>query len=213
MFKDDTAIILIECQNEFCSPDGALYGAVKEVLVENNVIENIRATIEKLRGKCHIIHIPICFSKGYPEIGKNPYGILKGVVDGKAFIKGSKGSEFYNDLAPEENDIIIEGKRTLCAFGSSNIDRVLRANNIKKIALAGFLTNVCVEGTARSAYDQGYEVYILSDCTATTSIEEQQYTVEKIFPLFAKVVTHDEFINMVLEDRETLATVERAYYT
>jgi nicotinamidase-related amidase len=212
MFKDDTAVVLIECQNEFCAEDGALYGAVKDVLLDNKMIENTRELLQKLRGKCHIIHIPISFAEGYPEIGKNPYGILKGVVDGNAFLKGSKGAEFYPELAPAENDIVVEGKRTLCAFGSSNIDRILRANNIKRIALGGFLTNVCVEGTARSAYDQGYEVFLLSDCTAATSKEEQQYAVEKIFPLFAKVVKHNEFIDLVLKDKANAAAGERAYY-
>ncbi len=213
MLKKDTALVLIECQNEFCSTDGGLYGAVQEVLIENKVLENIQGALNALRGKCNILHVPISFAEGYPEVSNEPYGIMKGVVEGNAFIKGSKAAEFYTDLAPQKDDIVVEGKNTLSAFNSSNLNAILRAKGIKTIALAGFLTNVCVESTARDAFDLGYEVFILSDCTAATSKEEQQYAVEKIFPLFAKVVTHNEFINCVVGDKITVNSKGRAYYS
>ena len=48
-------------------------------------------------------------------------------------------------LAPEPQDIVIEGKRGLDAFASTNLDFILRARGITTIALGGFLTNCCVE--------------------------------------------------------------------
>lgn len=212
MLKDYVALVLIECQNEFCSTDGVLFQAVKEVLDANDVLANIKTTLEAARGKCHIIHTPIKFSEGYPEISPNPYGILKGVVDGNAFLNGSKGSEFYHEFIPSKGEVIAEGKKTLSAFGSSNLDTILRANSIKTIFIAGFLTNVCVEATARSAYDLGYEVYVLSDCTAATSLEEQNFATEKMLPLFSKVVTHKEFIELLSCDSAEPEIRQRAYY-
>jgi ureidoacrylate peracid hydrolase len=67
-------------------------------------------------------------------------------------------------------------------------------NCIKNVAFAGFLTNVCVEGTARSAYDNGYKVFLLKDCTAAMSAEEQKFVEEKFFPLIGEVVAHDGFL-------------------
>jgi nicotinamidase-related amidase len=212
MFKNDTAVVLIECQNEFCSKEGALYNAVKDVLEENRVLDNINNLLNSAREHCYVVHVPISFQQGYPEIGKNPYGILKGVIDAGAFQKNEKGSEFYDAFKPAQKDIIAEGKKTLCAFGSSNLDTVLRANNIKNLAFAGFLTNVCVEATARTAYDRGYNVFVISDCTAATSKEEQTFATEKIFPLFARVLTHTDFINQVLEGKELTTRSERGYY-
>lgn len=206
----DTAVVLIECQNEFCSAEGALHGAVKDVLTQNNVLENVKSLLERVEGKCKVIHVPITFQKGYPEVSENPYGIMKGVVEANAFEKDSQGADFF--FSPKEGDIVAEGKKTLCAFASSNLDSILRANNVKKVAFAGFLTNVCVEASARSAYDKGYEVYILSDCTAATSMEEQQFAVNKIFPLFAHVMTQEEFVNAVVEGKETSSAGGRAYY-
>lgn len=212
MLREDTAVVLIECQNEFCSVDGVLHQAVKDVVTENNVLENIKDLLASVRGKCKVIHVPIFFAGGYPEIGKAPYGILKGVVENKAFLKGGKGADFYPAFEPQEGEIVAEGKKTLSAFGSSNLNYILRSNDIKRIALVGFLTNVCVEATARSAYDLGYEVIILSDCTAATTQEEQKFAVEKIFPLFAKVMCSEEFVESLTKDAQTVEVAERSYY-
>ena len=49
-----------------------------------------------------IMHAPITFAEGYNEISAHPYGILKGVVDGKAFVKGTWGAAIVDDLAPAD---------------------------------------------------------------------------------------------------------------
>ena len=47
-----------------------------------------------------VMHAPITFAAGYNEISSHPYGILKGVVDGKAFVKGTWGADIVDELAP-----------------------------------------------------------------------------------------------------------------
>ena len=98
-----------------------------------------------------VMHAPITFAEGYGEINDHPYGILKGVVDGRAFIKGSWGAAIVDELGPAEGDIVIEGKRGLDTFASTNLDFILRSKGIKTIVLGGFLTNCCVESTMRAA--------------------------------------------------------------
>lgn len=38
----------------------------------------------------------------------HPYGILKGVVDAMAFVKGECGAEIVDVLAPQDGDVVIE---------------------------------------------------------------------------------------------------------
>ncbi len=64
---------------------------------------------------------------------------------------------------------MIEGKRGLDAFGSTNLDFILRSKGITTVVLAGFLTNCCVESTMRSAYEKGFEVITLTDAVGATS--------------------------------------------
>ena len=88
-----------------------------------------------------IVHAPITFAPGYYEISEHPYGILKGVVDSTAFVKGEWGADFVDAIAPQEGDVVVEGKRGLDTFATTNLDFILRARGITTIALGGFLTN------------------------------------------------------------------------
>ncbi|HID85754.1 MAG TPA: cysteine hydrolase [Anaerolineae bacterium] len=195
MDPKETAVVLIEFQNEFCSPDGALYGAVKEVLERNNTIPNTVDLVEKARAKgVQIVYVPISFTEDYHELMDEPYGILKAVKDGKTFRKGTKAVEIIEELTPQPGDLVVEGKRGLCGFATTNLDFILRQRGIRNVALAGFLTNVCVESTMRTAYEKGYNVITLTDCTAATSWEIQEFTVKTNYPVYSRPMTHDEFL-------------------
>jgi nicotinamidase-related amidase len=134
------------------------------------------------------------FHEGYNEISAHPYGILKGVVDGNAFVKGTWGAAIVDELAPQEGDIVIEGKRGLDTFASTNLDFILRSKGIKTIALGGFLTNCCVESTMRSGYENGYQVITLNDCVAATSAEEHENAIKYDFPMFSQPMSSADFI-------------------
>ena len=190
-----TAVVLIEYQNDFTSEGGALHDAVKPVMNSTNMLANTMETVKRARELgATIVHAPITFTDDYHELTSEPYGILKGVVDSKSFRKGSWGSEIVEELTPEPQDIIIEGKRGLDGFASTNLDFVLRSRGITDIALGGFLTNCCVESTMRTGYEKGYNVVTLKDCTAALSEEEQKAAVEKNYPMFSRPMDHDEFI-------------------
>src|SRR5580692_3068265 len=143
-----TAIVLIEYQNDFTTEGGVLHGAVAEVMDKTSMLANTQRVVDAARAAgATVMHAPITFAKGYNEISSHPYGILKGVVDGNAFVKGTWGAAITEELDPQEGDIVIEGKRGLDTFASTNLDFILRSKGISTIVLGGFLTNCCVEST------------------------------------------------------------------
>ncbi|MEV6491337.1 cysteine hydrolase [Actinoplanes sp. NPDC051633] len=181
-----TAVVLIEYQNEFTSDGGVLHGAVSAVMDKTQMLPKTVALVEAARAAgVTIMHAPITFAPGYGELSRYPYGILKGVVDGNAFVKGTWGAAIVDDLTPAEGDILIEGKRGLDTFASTNLDFILRSRGIETVILAGFLTNCCVESTMRSAYENGYRVITLTDCTAATSPEEHDNAIAYDYPMFS----------------------------
>jgi ureidoacrylate peracid hydrolase len=91
--------------------------------------------------------------------------------------------------------VIVEGKRGLDTFATTNLDFILRARGITTIALGGFLTNCCVESTMRTGYEKGYSVITLSDCVAATSTEEHENAIRFDYPMFADVMTSEAFTN------------------
>ena len=191
-----TAVVLIEYQNDFATEGGGLHDAVRPVMEKTDMLANTARIVEAARAAgATIMHAPITFAKGYNELGSHPYGILKGVVDGKVFVKGTWGAQIIDDLAPAEGDILIEGKRGLDTFASTNLDFILRSKGITTIALGGFLTNCCVESTMRSGYENGYKVITLSDCVAATSVEEHQNAITYDYPMFSTPMNSEEFVN------------------
>jgi ureidoacrylate peracid hydrolase len=190
-----TALVLIEYQNDFTTDGGVLHGAVAGVMEKTGMLANTCRVAEAARAAgATVMHAPITFAAGYNEISSHPYGILKGVVDGNAFVKGTWGAAIVDDLAPAGDDIVIEGKRGLDTFASTNLDFILRSKGITTIALGGFLTNCCVESTMRTGYEHGYQVITLSDCVAATSPEEHDNALKYDYPMFSQPMDSGSFI-------------------
>jgi nicotinamidase-related amidase len=190
-----TAVVLIEYQNEFTSDGGVLHDAVAPVMDKTGMLPKTVAFVDAARAAgCTIMHAPITFAAGFGELSRHPYGILKGVVDGNAFVKDSWGAAIVDVLAPQPGDIVVEGKRGLDTFASTNLDFMLRSKGISTIVLGGFLTNCCVESTMRSGYENGYRVITLTDCVAATSQAEHDNAISFDYPMFSLPVSADEVI-------------------
>ncbi len=193
-----TAVVLIEYQNDFTTPGGVFHDGVKGVMQSNNMLANTVEFVNKSReAGASVMHAPITFAEGYGELTGNPYGILKAVVDNKAFRQGSWGAAIVDVLKPHPGDILIEGKRGLDAFPSTNLDFILRSKGIQTVVLGGFLTNCCVESTMRSAYERGFDVITLEDCTAALSQEEQNMAIAHNFGMFSRPMNHDEVLKLL----------------
>jgi ureidoacrylate peracid hydrolase len=201
-----TAIVLIEYQNDFTSEGGVLHEAVAPVMESTGMLAKTVELVKAARAAgATIMHAPITFTDGYNEISSHPYGILKGVVDGNAFVKDSWGAAIVDDLAPQPGDIVVEGKRGLDTFASTNLDFILRSKGIKTIVLSGFLTNCCVESTMRSGYENGYQVYTLKDCVAATSQAEHDNAISYDYPMFSVPATANQLIEALESSTKSVA--------
>lgn len=206
-----TALVMIEFQNDFTSPGGSLHEAVKGVMESTHMLDNARDAVTRARALgATIVHTPISFTEDYHELSPEPYGILKGVVDTNSFRKGTWGAQIVDVMAPQPGDLVVEGKRGLCGFASTNLDFILRSRGIQNVALGGFLTNCCVESTMRTAYEKGYNVITLTDCVAATSEEEHQNAIAKDYPMFSRPMKHEDLL-AALQGSGEVADTSRGY--
>jgi nicotinamidase-related amidase len=190
----NTALIFIECQNDFLAKEGKLNSMVREVVSSNNIVENINNAIRQARNQeILVVHVPIAFSKGYSELGTNCYGILDVVRNTGAFEKNTWGWQIYPEIGVQDKDIVIDGKSSICSFAGTNLDYVLRSYGISTIALGGLLTNICIESTMRTAYSKGYKTHALTDCMATLGKAEQEAAIAYTFPMFSYPMSSQEF--------------------
>jgi nicotinamidase-related amidase len=81
-------------------------------------------------------------------------------------VEGTWGAEILPEVAPQPGDVVVKKWRS-SAFVGTNLDMVLRCNDIKSIVVTGDVTQGCVESTARDAAFHDYYVVVLEDCVAT----------------------------------------------
>ena len=194
MKAKETAVILIEFQNEFCKPNGKLHDLVKDELQRQNTVANAvkLATAARAKG-CLIIHCP--FVADGKWLAKHCLaGILHKIKEAGLFRQGTWGVKLLDELRPLAGDVVLGGKRALSGFTNTGLKDLLKKREIRNVACAGLLSNVCVEATARSAYDKGYQVVLLKDATAAATQAHQDYFEREIVPVLGQGLTVEEFL-------------------
>ncbi|MBP0017456.1 MAG: cysteine hydrolase family protein [Cyanobacteria bacterium SBLK] len=195
MNPENTALLLIGFQNDYFARDGILNNVIEESASAKNTVDNTVKLIQNLaKTPVLIISTPVFFTPDYKEL-IDPVGILAMVKQAGAFQAGGKGSQTIEQLQPFHGKILeIPGKRGLNAFANTNLHDVLQQKNIKHLVLAGAVTSVCIDSTGRSAYEQGYRVSILNDCTSARTRFEQDFYFENVFSLYAQTLTSVELL-------------------
>ncbi|MFE2553430.1 isochorismatase family protein [Streptomyces sp. NPDC059355] len=95
------------------------------------------------------------------------------------------GSDFADGLV-QGGDITLV-KRTIGAFYGTDLDKQLRELDVDTVVLAGLVTTMGVESTARAAADHGYELEFVADAMSGLAADEHEFTVERTFPRFGEV--------------------------
>ncbi len=194
MKAEETVVMFIEFQNDFCKEGGKLHDLVREEMARNHTIENALRLLKGARDKgAYILHVPFELDTGRFE--ENPQdGLLAKLYEMKAFMPNTWGGAIIDEMKPGYNEPILVGKRGLSAASALHFRTLLIDAGIQNIALAGFLTNVCVQATAFSAYDFGYEVRIIPEACCAASQSIQEYVEREVCPIFGGAPTVDEFL-------------------
>jgi nicotinamidase-related amidase len=195
MTNRKTAIVLIGYQNDYFAADGILKSAISESAGTNDTLQNTLRMVDALEDSGAIlIQTPILFTRDYSELD-HPIGILETIRQVGAFQEGSAGASVIPELEGYgERIITVPGKRGLNAFSNTRLHALLQDQGVEHVVLAGAVTSICIDSTGRSAHELGYRVSILSDCTAGRSNFEQSFYCEQVFPLYAEVLTSEQFL-------------------
>ncbi len=192
----NTALILIGFQHDYFDPSGILHGVVEESHRVSGTLENTISLIEAFKDSDMVmVSTPIVFSEFYEEI-QNPIGILKTIRDVQAFKTGTPGAETIPEIKAYGDRIVeLPGKKSFNAFSNTRLQSMLQEHGVTKVIFAGCVTSICVHASALQAFDLGYEVTMLSDCTSARTPIEQEFFCSDVFPLFSHVLTLEELMN------------------
>jgi len=184
------ALFIVDMQNAFCSPKGSFIKRGYNLLNLEEVIENIIALLKIFQSQERtIIFTKLEFKADYSNAGllvkKYP-----SIIEKYGYIESTWDSEIINNFKSFLNtNVIIISKSRYNPFIRTNLENILRGKKIEKVLLAGVLTNVCLESTARSAFDRDFEVEVIKDATTTYSNELYQSSLNNISSHFGKITT------------------------
>jgi nicotinamidase-related amidase len=175
--KNDTAVVVIDPQNDVLSETGISWDLVGDSVKENKTIENIERIFKAAKQNGFEVFIsPHYF---YPtDYGWKFAGTLEQVVlESKEFFRSGElsldgfsgsGADWLERFKPfiEDGETVVVSPHKV--FGPQNNDLVLqlRRRSISKVILLGMLANLCVEAHLRDLLEQGFEVVVIKDATA-----------------------------------------------
>jgi nicotinamidase-related amidase len=134
-----------------------------------------------------VIYVNVAFRPGYPEASpKNKtFAAIKQRQSSQSEIMTA--TEIHPAIAPQSTDIVVT-KRRVSAFSGSDLEVVLRSQDISHLVLCGIATSGVVLSTLREAADKDYQLTVLADCCVDNDEEVQRVLLSKVFPRQAEVV-------------------------
>lgn len=155
------------------------------------ILGNIRRLLEAFRkaGK------PVIFTRHVHDASCSDAGIMEWWWKGMC-IDGTPDSEVYPEIAPLPGEKIIS-KHRYSAFYNTDLETVLRVMKIEDLVIAGVMTNMCCESTARDAYYRDYRVHFLADATGSISEEMHIASLLNVALGFGRVTTAERVISEI----------------
>ncbi len=187
-----TAVILVGFQNAYFAHDGILRGVVEEPTRVDDVLAATMAFIARAAPtQMTIISTPFVLDADYRALA-DPIGILNTIKQSGAFSVGGTGAETVPELLAYGDRVLdVSGEGGFNAFSNTDLECALRDRGIRDVLVAGMVTSLCIDSTGRAAYERGYNVTILSDCTSGRTRGEQEFYCEHIFPLYGTAIASD----------------------
>jgi ureidoacrylate peracid hydrolase len=197
----ETAILLVDFQANFVSPDGAWFGKFKEHYAKTRMLERIVELVGKMRTKgVQVVHITEGYTLDYRELDPSNPGLFhRGQIGRGAWKIGSKEAAYYEPLKPAagDRDLFLPPRSQASGFGGTGLSEILRSRGIKNVAVAGFTSDVCVYATVMSAYDLGFHVYALREGMVGFFDGMAEQMVNFVYPMWSQVIDNDDFDKMI----------------
>lgn len=124
------------------------------------------------------------------------------------FRKGSEMWQLHDEIEGRPRDILID-KQLPGSFTNTLLDSFLKERDIDTVCIAGYMTQMCCDTTARQAFHRGYNVEFLRDATGTLDVENKagSVTAEQLHESI--LVSQQMFISDVIDKATWLQRIGR----
>jgi len=175
------ALVVIDPQNDFLSPEGAGWPLFGQSVTENDVVANLAKLFQAAQSGDMTVAVSPHYH--YPADGKwqfaGPAQQLLNVLhmferSGPLTVEDLPGSgaDFLEQLKPFilDGSTIIASPHKVWGPQTNDLALQLRKRGVSQIVLAGMAANLCVESHLRHLLEEGFEVVVVRDATAAPRI-------------------------------------------
>jgi nicotinamidase-related amidase len=126
--------------------------------------------------------------------------------DSPIFRKGSDMWQLHDEVESRPRDILID-KQLPGTFTNTALEDFLKEKKIDTVCIAGYMTQMCCDTTARQAFHRGYKVEFLNDATGTLDVENKagSVTAEQLHESI--LVAQQMFISDVIDKQTWLQRI------
>jgi ureidoacrylate peracid hydrolase len=193
-----TALLVVDMQTGFLAP-----GAVGEIPVAREIVPNVNrlaGTLRRAGGT--VVWIVSAYGPGAEQDWTTFFNF---VITGEsserfrtAFAEGQPEHALWRELDRQPGDPIVSKNRlTPFADPSRATETLLRERGIEMVLIAGTVTNVCCECTARDAAMRNFKTIMISDANASRNDDEHNATLSIFLQAFGGVFDTDEAIRLI----------------
>jgi nicotinamidase-related amidase len=125
-----------------------------------------------------------------------------------AFEFGTAGWELRPEIVERPYDHLVD-KRVPGSCTDTDLESFLRSRDVDTVAIAGYMTQMCCDTTARQASHLGLKVEFLSDATGTLGVENEAGRIDGATLHKAILVTQQSGFARVLPGRDWMDEVAR----
>ena len=192
------ALMVIDVQNGFVSKGGSYDQLGMNVARYQHVISQISELIRL----CRSVNIPIFYTQAVREksgidLLTKTHRILPKSREERIRTKpicviGTWDADIVDEIKPSPMDHVVI-KRRDSAFQDTEIGVWLNSIGIDTLVFCGIDTSICVEASLRDAFNNGYDVILISDATASGNIKHFESTLEIVRDYYGLVMDVKEF--------------------
>ncbi len=191
----DTALIVIDIQNDFCAPDGLMARLGKNMAAMDELVGRVQTLVDT----CEKVGVPILYTQQvYDRTKLNTLQLEQYDLDGKMVTCdiNTDGYQLYR-LTPSDDQVF--RKYTYNIFSNLNLVKALEDGGIKTLVIVGVSTQICVETAIRNGFDLGYKIVVPEDLVGTTSSDPatQERTLKLVRKTYGVVSSLEEVISLL----------------
>jgi len=172
--SERSALLIIDMQNDFVTPGGHHHRQGRPCGPLQLIIPNIQLLLGSLPEEVKIIYVVTIREPDGSDSHWRFHRILPERVraTGEArgqdcnVLRGTWGAQIVDILKPAA-DAHIVSKRRNSAFYETDLEMRLRCWGIDTLILTGVMADICVESTARDAFNRDFDIIVVSDGVAS----------------------------------------------